>query len=170
MVNILPASIAITAASMAGFYYVDKQHKTLKIIAELEPEDDEAKAALEMKGKIRMGLMGVSVIACLMLVYGLINQKKATSSFETRVTKAANNLRSSMQHMPASSMAPTSSMEPSSSAVSEDFAQRVSAAAARLRKQIEDAAPVASSATVEPTSDLAARASAEISQFIADNS
>ena len=133
------------AATLGALFYVDKQYKNM------DAED----AKFKTKKKMRCGLMGAAVVLCLAMVFNMISSKRAKSSFENRVAHAASTLRSSMNFAEG---------KPSAS---DDFSARVSKAAADLRKQI-----ASSSAERQPmaSSDLAAKASAEISQFIADNS
>ena len=133
------------AATLGALFYVDKQYK------KLDTED----AKFQTKKKMRCGLMGAAVVLCLVMVFNMINSKRATSSFENRVAHAASTLRSSMNFAEGGS---------------DDFSARVSKAAADLRKQIASSSAEMSSSQPMASSDLAAKASAEISQFIADNS
>jgi len=141
--------IALLAVTLGSLLYVDKQYK------KLAPEDQEKKS--KNVKKMKCGLMGAALVLCLTMVFNMINSKRATSSFENRVAHAASTLRSSMNF--------------AGNAPEDDFSARVSQAAADLRKQIaSSSAELSSSSQPMASSDLAAKASAEISQFIADNS
>lgn len=145
-------------SSLGALFYVDKQYKKLKSDVGADPDMD---GKFQMKKKMRLGLMGFAVVLCLAMVYDMISAKRATSSFENRVAHAANTLRSSMNFRGN----PTPARD--------DFSSRVSKAAADLRKQIaSSSAEFSPSSSSKPmaASELAAKASAEISQFIADNS
>jgi len=172
--SLVPISLLVGVSSVVGLYYVEKQAKANMILAELEPDNDTVPDKMKKAKQLRLALMVSALLACLVLIYGLIKEKKAASSFESRVSNAASNLRSSMEHMggPSSS----SSIFPSANSsadTTDDFAARVSNAASKLRQQIAEHSsaevftPVGDTVTVP---DLAAQASAEISQFIADNS
>lgn len=157
----VPLSLVVGVSSVAGLYYVEKQNKAHKTMSEVEPENSRLADRMEKGKKYRLGLMAVALLSCLVLIYSLIKEKKATSSFENRVTDAAKRLRSSMEHVE-----PSSSFGPSDvTGTPDDFADRVSLAAKKLREQITQ-----HQIDGPETSDLAAKASAEISQFIADNS
>lgn len=147
-------------ASLGGLFYVDKQCKKL--------QGDTDKTGLEKKKKLRLGLAGFAVVLCLVMIYDKINHSRARSSFESRVAKAASSLRSSLgSSSSCMSGRPRSSMNYSGvPKSSNDFSARVSEAAADLRRQIAQT-PVQ---TPRSSSALAAKASAEISQFIANNS
>lgn len=178
----IPVVPIALAASLGGLYYVDKCYKDLVATAAGTIQDQAAHdKSLDMKKKMRYGLMGTSVVLCLAMVYNCLNKKRAKSSFENRVTNASNALRSSMN---LSSAQPQASAQPS-----DDFSKRVSEAAAELRRQLASTSP-APGGSYEPSSsgmftsppvedlsaanlsssDLAAKASAEISSFIAENS
>ena len=168
---IVPVSLLVGVSSVVGLYYVEKQTKANMVLASLEPENETIPDKMKKAKQIRLVLLASALLSCLALVYGLIAEKKATSSFESRVSSAASNLRSSMEGQPSSSMFPSAN---SSADTSDEFASRVSNAAARLRAQIAEHGAGSSSADVftpaPAVPDLAAEASAEISQFIADNS
>ena len=181
----IPVVPIALAASLGGLYYVDKCYKDLMAKGTIEDQAAHDKS-LDMKKKMRYGLMGTSVVLCLAIVYNCLNKKRAKSSFENRVTNASNALRSSMN---LSSAQPQSSAQPS-----DDFSARVSEAAAELRRQLASTSPAPGgsyepssfepsssgmftpppvedlSATNLSSSELAAKASAEISSFIAENS
>lgn len=141
--------IALLAVTLGSLFHVDKQYKKM----------DKEDAKYNTKKKMRCGLMGAALVLCLTMVFNMIKSKRATSSFENRVAHAASTLRSSMNFAEG---------KPSPS---DDFSARVSKAAADLRKQIaSSSAELSSSRQPMASSDLAAKASAEISQFIADNS
>lgn len=75
-----------------------------------------------------------------------------------------------MKDNPTASFLPSSSMSHTESEA--EFARRVSAATAKLREKMKESAthtPLTAPNRHETTSDLAARASAEISSFIANN-
>ena len=147
MSSVVPIALVST---LGALFYVDTKYKAEKA-AMLELGADETTLAKPSRKKqLRLGLIGVSVVLCLFMIYNTISAKKATSSFENRVANSANALRSSMNFEQ-----PTQRTD--------EFSRRVSQAAAELRRQI-----ASSSANSRP-SDLAAKASAEISQFIADN-
>lgn len=187
-IPVLPIALA---ASLGGLYYVDKCYKDLEAKTGTIEDNAAHEKSLAMKKKMRYGLMGTSVVLCLAIVYNFFNKKNAKSSFENRVTNASNALRSSMN---LSSAQPQSSAQPS-----DDFSARVSEAAAELRRQLSSTSPAAGGSyqpssyepsSYEPSSsgmfsgppvedlsaanlsssDLAAKASAEISSFIAQNS
>ena len=151
---VLPIALAST---LGALFYVDKQYK------KLAPEDQEKKSK-NLKN-IKLGLVGASVCLCLGMIYMYINARRVSSSFENRVAHAANTLRSSMNLSGRSSMNLRGPRNEDA-----DFSKRVSKAAEDLRKQIASSSAQLSSSKPMASSDLAARASAEISQFIADNS
>lgn len=156
MSSIPVVPIALVSA-LGALFYVDMQYKAEKAeMAELGA-DETTLAKPNSKKKLRLALIGVSVALCLLMIFNTLSAKRATSSFENRVAHSANSLRSSM-----SFNKPTAS--------SDDFSRRVSQAAAELRKQIASSSSNLSSSQPMGSSDLAAKASAEISQFIADNS
>lgn len=142
---ILPISLASTLAALV---YVDMQYKAEKKKAE---EEEGKKTG---KKQLRLALMGLAVVICLVMIYTSMNKRIANSSFENRVAHAANTLRSSMKFQPQSSMKYSDE---------QSFAERVKKSAAALRKRISTPQQVS-------PEKLAARASAEISQFIADHS
>lgn len=171
----IPVVPIALAASLGGLYYVDMKYKDLMAMTGAVDDNAAHEKSLAMKKKMRYGLMGTSVVLCLAIVYNCVSNKRAKSSFENRVTNASNALRSSMN---------LSSAQPQSSAApSDDFSARVSEAAAELRRQLATSSGEPSSSgmfsppPVEDLSaanlssaDLAAKASAEISSFIAENS
>ena len=168
----IPVVPIALAASLGGLYYVDMKYKDLMATTGAVDDNAAHEKSLAMKKKMRYGLMGTSVVLCLAIVYNCVNNKRAKSSFENRVTNASNALRSSMN---------LSSAQPQS-ASSDAFSARVSEAAAELRRQLattpgEPSSSGRFSPPVEDLSaanlssaDLAAKASAEISSFIAENS
>lgn len=173
--NLVHISLLVGVSSVVGLYYVEKQAKANKVLAELEPDNDTIAPQMKKAKQIRLALMISALLSCLVLIYGLIKEKKATSSFESRVSNAASNLRSSMEHMEGPSS--SSSIFPSATSsadTTDEFAARVSNAASKLRQQIADHSGGSSAEVFTPMQnsapDLAAQASAEISQFIADNS
>lgn len=169
---LVPVSLLVGVSSVVGLYYVEKQTKANMVLASLEPDNDTIADKMKKAKQIRMGLMAATLLSCLALIYGLIAEKKATSSFESRVSNAASNLRSSMEMGQPSSSSSIFPSPNSSADTSDEFASRVSNAAARLREQISKHGSSAEVFTPAPSAvpDLAAEASAEISQFIADNS
>lgn len=154
-VPILPIALA---SSLGALYYVDMCYR--KEMG--APVVDEKKVA--MKKKMKMGLMASSVGLLVLMMYRMYSAKKAKSSFENRVAFAANSLRSSMNLQDGGGSSAEPYMPPS-----DDFSARVSEAAAQLRQQISSSANL-SSAEPLSSSELAAKASAEISQFISENS
>lgn len=159
----IPIVPIVLASSLGALYYVDMQYKAqmdATVVDELEHEK-----SLAMKKKIKYGLMGSSVGLVLLMVYNMFTKSKAKSSFENRVAYAANSLRSSMNLQEGGG----SSAEPYMSPPTDDFSARVSQAAAELRRQISSSADLSSNEPMA-SSDLAAKASAEISQFISENS
>ena len=153
-VPVVPIALVST---LGALFYVDMQYKSERAERMELGADETTLAKPSGKKKLRLALMGVSVVLCLFMIYSMLSAKKATSSFENRVAHSANSLRSSMNFEgPGTS--------------TEDFSKRVSNAAAELRKQIASSSADLSSNAPMGSSDLAAKASAEISQFIADNS
>lgn len=146
-------------SSLGALFYVDKQYKKLK--GDMDVTGKEPKG-LGKKKKLRLGLVGFAVVLCLVMIYNKINDNRARSSFESRVAKAASSLRSSLGSSCNMSGRPKSSMNYGAPKSSNEFSARVSEAAADLRRQIAE--------TPTHSSALAAKASAEISQFIANNS
>lgn len=164
-IPIVPVALA---ASLGGLYYVDMKYKALVKTTTVTDTAAHDKS-VSTKKKIRCGLMGISVALCLAIVYNFVNNKRAASSFENRVANASNALRSSM-----GSATSSANMSPSDS-----FSARVSTAAAELRKQLAQSEasssglftpPPVEDLTADSSAELAAKASAEISAFIAQNS
>ena len=171
--TLVPFSLLVGVSSIVGLYYIEKQSKENKLLAEVEPENESLPGIMKKNKQMRLALMGVALLSCLTLIYGLMKEKRSTSSFESRVSNAASNLRSSMEHTDPSSSASMFHGPSASADTSDEFASRVSNAANRLREQIkEHSGNSGSSAEMfkPDVPDLAASASAEISQFIADNS
>lgn len=165
-IPIVPVALA---ASLGGLYYVDMKYKALVKTTTVTDTAAHDKS-VSTKKKIRCGLMGISVALCLAIVYNFVNNKRAASSFENRVANASNALRSSM----GSHVTSSANMSPSDS-----FSARVSTAAAELRKQLAQSEasssglftpPPVEDLTADSSAELAAKASAEISAFIAQNS
>lgn len=157
-IPIIPVALV---ASLGALYYVDTKYKADMELVEGESIEEKAERekCLAMKKKIRLGLMVFSVGLVLLRVLNMVTASKKKSSFQNRVAHAANSLRSSMDFEKDD----------------DNFSQRVTIAAAKLRKQITssmDHHPTSSppKPKAKPQSALAARASAQISSFIAANS
>ena len=171
--SLVPISLLVGVSSAVGLYYVEKQAKANMALVEAEPENDTVAPNMKKAKQLRLALIVLVLLSCLVLIYGLIKEKKATSSFESRVSNAASNLRSSMEHMEPSSSSSVFPSATSSADTTDEFAARVSNAASKLRQQIADHSGGSSAEVFTPMNsapDLAAQASAEISQFIAENS
>lgn len=154
MSMVLPIALVST---LGALFYVDMQYKADKEKVAENAENAETEVS-NTKKHLRLALMGTSVVICIAMIYSVLNKKMAKSSFENRVAHTANALRSSMKF---------------DTPPQDDFSARVSKAAADLRKQIaspQSSANLYSNSTSTSPSNLAAQASAEISQFIADNS
>lgn len=103
------------------------------------------------------------VVVVALLIPVIVQQFKKTpsSSFQARVASAASELRESLDNVPSE----TPTLNES------DFQSRVSEAARKLREEISNKTVVpSSSSAVKSSSNLAAQASAEIEQFIQENS
>lgn len=169
----IPLVPVALVASLGGLYYVDMKYKALMDTTTIADKAAHEKS-LDMKKKMRLGLMGTSVALCLAIVYNFVNKKRAASSFENRVANASNALRSSMNFPASSANLSSADLSPSDS-----FSARVSSAAAELRSQLASAEPSSSGLFTRPpvedlspesSAELAAKASAEISSFISQNS
>lgn len=150
-IPIVPTALV---ASLAGLYVVDKKYKEMEAQPLTKPEK------LDKQKKIRLALMGSSVILCLAILWHTLTRRSSTPSVANRVANASSVVRSSL------GMKPTKR-----SPISEDdFAKRVSEAAAKLRAEIskDDMMPAYPSSSY--ASDLAANASSSIADFISDYS
>ena len=143
----IPVSLLVSVSSGAGLYLVNKQCKRLEEVVDINPDDNRSTKELDKKHKIRIGLVCVTIVSALLMVYCIMTNK-----------------------VPGSSSAPVS-YPPRST-----FGQEVANVASRLREQVSRSPP-----THDPniptytqaevgTAELAAKASAEISEFIANNS
>lgn len=151
------AAIAI-AVSATAYFKMRKPKTQVESEAEVVAlgEGDMKPKMMHMFNKY--GPYVLIILLVVPLIVGQMN-KGPSSSFQARVSSAASELRDSLNE--------------TYSPVSEgDFQQRVSEAARKLREEISNKRDATSSAQLggQSASSLAAQASAEISQFIADNS
>ena len=116
-------------------------------------ETEEEKKQSVMKLAV---VVGVVLLLVLPVIYQQMIPKSPSpsSSFESRVASAANELRNNIE-------------EP----VADEFHARVTAAANKLREEIQNKVDLpSSSAAVSSSSSLVAEAASEIEKFISENS
>lgn len=163
MANNLALFAAIGAASYYQFSQQNKHTPISKDPVESETDDLEQLGGEEVKPNNKKYLLwGLVVLFMVPLVIDAMSSKKTlpNSSFQARVTEAANKLRAKSPVTP--------SVNPE---VEDDFKKRVAEAARKLREQIaESSAMMPNDDVVETSSDMAVKAGEEIKKFLSENS
>ena len=119
-----------------------------------ETEEEKKQALMKLAAVI-----GIVLLLVLPVVYQQMKPKSPSSSFESRVASAASEMRNS-----------SSASEMRSEGL-DDFHNRVTEAANKLRGEIEKKIDLpSSSAAVSSSSNLVAEAASEIEKFISENS